>query len=103
MDRQEDVRRLEVSVNDVLLMKGSERAEDGQRDRDGVTRRQRAAPEPFAQRLSLEELHREEQTIGVLIDFVQLTDVRMVHARGGSRLAPEPLLLVSVGLAGPDP
>ena len=63
----------------------------------GLGRRHRPLLEPRAQRLAVEQFHREEQLHAVLRDFIELADVRMAHAGGDSRLAPQALALLLVG------
>ena len=52
---------------------------------------QRSPSQPLGERLAFEELHRDEQPAAVLADLVDLADVRMIDARRGARLAPQPL------------
>ena len=94
--RQEDVRRLQIAMDDPLLVQRPERAEHRERDLPGLPRRQRAACQTCAQRLAVEQLHREEQVVAVRVDFVELADVRVTDARGGTRLAPQPLPFLSI-------
>src|SRR6185436_5419423 len=93
---------LQVAVHDPLLVQRGERAEHRQRDLDGVTGRQRPAGEAVAERLPVEELHREKQAVAVFVDLVELADVRMADARGGARLAPEALPLLAAGVPRTD-
>ena len=45
----------------------------------------------LAQRFPYEELHRDEQRTILFADLVDLADIRMIDAGGGSRFAPEAL------------
>ena len=73
-----------VVVND---LKGGERLD---RKRDGLPDRHRPAQNPIGKRLAVEQLHRDEERIAFLADLEDLTDVRMVDCRRGSRLVDKP-------------
>jgi hypothetical protein len=87
----EDVRGLDVSVNDALAVSGVQsigdvdRQSQQRRNLDGLSRD--AMPESNA----LEELHRDKGPIIILADLVNRADVGMVQRRGGARLAAEAL------------
>ena len=87
---QEDVRRLEVAMDDAARVQRGE-ARRGCRGRSATAseRAQRAASQPLGERFALEQLHRDEQPAVVLADLVDLADVRMVDARRGPGLPPE--------------
>ena len=91
MRREEHVGRLQIPMHETAPVQRRQRRQHAERDRQGVGHAQRAAPEAVAQRLALEELHGNEQRAGVLADFVNLADVRMVDARGRPGFAPEAL------------
>ena len=92
----------EIAMNDPLLMQRGERAEDGQRDLDGVASRQRSpARRSFSGSPSRSSMARNSP-LSILVDLVQLADVWMIDARGGARLAPEALPLLAAGMARPD-
>ena len=91
MRREEHVGRLQIPVHEAAPVQRRQRRQHAERDRQGVGHAQRAPPEAVGQRLALEELHGDEQRAGVLADFVNLADVRMVDARGRPGFAPEAL------------
>ena len=95
--RQKHIRRLQVAVHDPGVVQSSERAEHRQRDLRRLRRRQRAAFQPRAQRLPVEQFHRQEQLGAVLFDLVQLTDIRMADAGRGAGLPPQAAPLELVG------
>ena len=88
---QEDIGRLDVAMDDAGAVRGVEGV--GQRCANVEQRRQldRARTEPLAQRLSLEQLHREIVSIALLADVVDGADVRVIERRGGARLAQKAL------------
>ena len=69
----------------------AERREYRERDVDALGERNRPARQPRRQRLAFEQFHRDEQLAVGLADLVQLADVGVRHAGGGSRFAPEAL------------
>ena len=83
-------------MNDPLPMQGRQGAQHRQRRLNGFTRRQRAAAKPPAQRLALEELHRQKQPVLVFVNLVQLTHIGMIDARRRARLPPETLVRLTV-------
>ncbi len=87
MRGQEDVGGIEIAVDDPVAVERVESREDGQRDRQGVGGRKRAAGQALGQRLPLQQLHGEEQLVPLLAKLVQLADGRMVDPRGRARLA----------------
>ena len=87
----EQVRRLEVAVDDALAMRGVERVGDVLAVAQHLVQRDRAARDPRLQRLALQQLHHHELLAGVLADVVQRADVRMIERRDGARLAEEAL------------
>ncbi len=91
MDGQEYVGRLEVPVDDPAGVQRGERGQHAQTDRQRVRGAQRSASQPLGQRFAFQELHRDEQPAGVLADFIDLADVRMVDARRSPGLAPQAL------------
>src|SRR5690606_22643200 len=99
---EEDVVRLEVAVDDALLVRLRERAEDRADDLDGlVDRRRPLALDPRRQQLSLQQLHREEEVALALVlaevehpDRVRVDEQRhrfrfAVEARDGLAIADE--------------
>ena len=90
MRRDEHVRRLEIAVDDAAGVQRRERRENPEADGHCLSHAHRSATEALRQRLALEELHGDEQLAAFLADFIDLTDVRMIDARGRSRFPPEP-------------
>ena len=90
--RGEDVRRLDVAMNDARAVGGIERIGDGDAHVDERGRFEWTAREPLLQRLALEQLHHDEAPAGrVFADVVNRADVRMVEGRSCACLPLEPL------------
>ena len=89
--REEDVGRLEIAMDDAARVQRRQRGQHAEADRHRLRDAHRPALQPLGERLALEQLHGDEQLAGVLADLVDLADVRMVDARRGAGLAPEPL------------
>ena len=71
-----------------LLQRGCNRFDDGH----GFSRGQASlAGEPGGERLPVDQLHHDERTVAVLAVVEDAGHVGMREARGGSRLAAEPL------------
>ncbi len=86
----EDVGRLDVTVDDSAAVSGVERVGDLDRDVDRSIDIERLLLYDMSQRVALEQLHDDELPPGVLADVVHGADVRVVEGRGGARLALEP-------------
>ena len=93
---QKHVRRFQVAMDDGTRMKGGQSRQDSQGDRQGVRGAHGTAPQTVREHLAFEQLHRDEQLAAVLAYLVDLANVRVIDARGGPRLAPEPLARVLV-------
>ena len=89
--RQEHVRRFEVAMDDAARVQRRERGQNLEADRDRLGHVQRTASQLLRQRLTLEQLHGDEQAAGVFADLVNLTDVGMVDAGRRARFTPQPL------------
>ena len=87
--RDEDVGRLEIAVEDALLMSGMEGVGDLHGQASGFLRRQRAP-----QRRPVQELQDEIARP----DVVDLADVRVIQRRDGARLLLEAADAVGVGV-----
>ena len=88
---QEDIRRLQVAMDDAAAVKRGECGEHAECDRYRVGAGEGASCQPLRQHFALEELHRDEEPACVLANFVDLADVRVIHARGCTGLPPQPL------------
>jgi len=86
-------------VDDAARVDRVERAQDGGFDLGRLPRWERPLRDRVAERLALDQLHRDEQLAVRFADFVQLADVGMRHRGGGACLAAQPLALVRVGAA----
>ena len=91
MRRDEDVRRLEIAVDDASGMERGQRRQHARADRRRPRHAQRPLDHEVGQGVALEQLHRDEELALVLADLVDLADVGMADAGGRPRLAPEPL------------
>ena len=88
----EDVRRLDVAVDDLLRMGRVQRVGDLRSpDRAPCSISIGLPPIVCFERLPFHHLHRDERTPFVLADLVDRADVGMVQRRSGSRLPPEAL------------
>ena len=87
--RQEDVLGLQVSMDDALLVGRRQPPRDLGAHLDGLSHRERSAPQPLAQRLSLEQLHDGVGAPYVGAEVVYRKDVRMGEGRHRLGLALE--------------
>ena len=74
-----DVGRLQIAVDDALLVCAREPFGDLGRERERARLRQRAAAERLAQLLAANQLHRDERHTVGLADLVDDRDVRMLE------------------------
>src|SRR6266508_1682109 len=80
--RDEDVRRLDVPMDEVRVVCGVERTADLLRDPQRFRRRQRAAPpEQRLQTRSIDVAHRQKENAVDLVRVVDRNHVRMVERR----------------------
>ena len=107
--RDDDVRGLDVAVDDPAPVRVIEGVRDGHRDlRDAVPRERDLLLQELLEILPLDVLHRDEGRLGLdlLADVVDRDDVRVRERSGRLRLAHEPFvelaLLVVVLRGGPD-
>ena len=83
----EDVRGLDVAVDDALRVGSIESVGYLDRERKQRVSFQRAAGDHVLQREAVEKLHGDEALAFVLADFVDGADVRMVQRGSGAGLA----------------
>ena len=95
--RDEDVLRLQVPVNDPLLVRGGEAVGDLEGVVDRLALRELSAGERRAQCLSLEQLLDDVGRSIVRPDVVNSRDVGVVQDPGGARLLLESAQAVRVG------
>src|SRR6266849_4805237 len=76
----EDVRRLDVTVNDSLRVRRLERVRELNADIEQVRDVEGAAADPLRERLPFQQLHGDEVLPFELIDRVDGTDRRMVES-----------------------
>ena len=84
------VRRLHVAVHDALVVRVLERARElHEQVLDDWDRKRCVLADDLLEGRALDELHDEEQQLGVVADRVDDDDVRVVELRRGARLALE--------------
>ena len=94
---QEDVRRLQISVDDAALVGGVDGQGERLDDSGGVAGRLRTAAEMAGEAAAVDVLHREVRPAAVLADIVDLDDVRMLHLGDGLASAAESFQLDRAG------
>jgi len=95
--RQEQVRRLDVPVDDPLRVGFRQPGRRLHHQTGGFLPNQRASPEPFPERFSLVAGHHDvERAVRRLADLVHRADVWVVQPGGGARLVEKALLGVDV-------
>ena len=88
--RQQDVLRLDVTMNDALRMRVAERVVHLEGERDGVVDGQHSFPiDAIAQRLALHEGHDIVQEVAGHAGVMQPEDVRVLQLGGKPNLALE--------------
>ena len=87
----EDIGRLDVAMNDALLVRRVQRFGNVERNPQGLVGVQRIAVEHLEERVALHVLHHDVRTVAVLADFVHRADVGMVQSGSGARLAAKAL------------
>ncbi len=92
-----DVGRLQVAVEDALVVRGGERGGDLRRDRRDLVGRDRAAPDPLVEPLALDQLHDQRKMAVERLEPEQRGDVRMVERGEQPRLALEAGAPLGVG------
>ena len=89
--RDHDVRGLQVAVHHVVIVRVRQRAGDLRPVARHGLRGQASGRDQGIEGAALHELHRDEGAAAGLADLVDRADVRVVQARGGARLAQQPL------------
>ena len=85
----EDVRRLDVAMDDALGVRGVERIRDLNRQRDKLVILHRTRADGVLERQAIEKLHGDERLAFMLVNVVNGADVGMIQRRSGLRLALE--------------
>lgn len=85
----EDVRRLDIAVDDAARMRRFQRIRDLNSIIQDHIERQRLVVDPVLQRLAIEEFHGDERLAAVRSDVVNRADVRVIERGCGLRLALE--------------
>ena len=87
----ENIRGLDVAVNDARAVRGIQRVGDFDAEREQRLQLQAAMPgESLLQRGAFQILHRDEGAAVLLADVMNGADVGMIQRGGGSSLAAEP-------------
>ena len=92
-----DVGGLEIAVDDALLVRGFEGLGDLARDGQRLRERDRAAGKPMGQVLAVDQLHDEGMQPALLLEPVNVRDVRMVQRGKRAGLALESREAVRIG------
>ena len=87
----EDVRRLDVAVQDPVSMRGVEGVGHLHGDVEQGTELEGPAVQSLVERLALEQLHGQVALSGFFVKAVHGADVRVIERGGRARLTPEPL------------
>src|SRR5271168_5091274 len=84
--RDEDIRRLDVTVHDSTRMGGIERVRDLDGDIEQLVSLEGTARNPMLERLAFQQLHSNEMNVFEGINLVDGADVRVVQGRCRPRL-----------------
>src|SRR5262249_12188251 len=87
----EDVRRLDVAMNNALGVGGFKCVGNFDSKRQQQAGFERPEGDPMLKGVAFQELHRDERLISVPSDFVDGADVGMVQSRGSTRFAAKAL------------
>ncbi len=93
----EDVRRLDIAVNDSLGVRRFQRIRNLKANANDLVRGQRFAMHHHAQRLPFQQLHADIMPALVLPNFINRADVRMIQRRSGPSFALKPLKVGRIG------
>ena len=92
----ENIRRLDVPMNDAAGVRSVERVGNLDAERQERVELHRAAGDQVLERRTVEELHDEEGASPVFIDVVDGADVGMIQGRGCFSLAAEALQRLAI-------
>ena len=92
-----DVRRLQVAMDDALLVRGFEGLRDLLRDRQRVGKRDRAMRDAIGERRALDQLEHERMRRAAVLKAVDGGDVWMVERGEHLRFAPKSRQPVGIG------
>ena len=88
---EENVRRLDVAMNNAFAVRSVQSLGNVERDRDNTVHLQRLRPDEVLKRGALEKLHRDERPAIVFADLVNGADVRVIQGRCSPGLKTKPL------------
>ena len=95
--RDLDVGRLEIAMDDALLVRGVERVRDLPRDRQRLVERQRPLRHAIGERLAFDQFQHQRVDAVAVFDAVNRGDVRMVQRGEQPGLALEAGETVGIG------
>jgi hypothetical protein len=87
----EEIRGLDVAMNDAALVGSFERVEDSDADFEELIERNGLAVDAMLERDALEQLHCDVGDAVVFVNVVNRADIGMIQGRGSLRFAPETL------------
>ena len=94
---EENIRRLQIAVDDSLLVRRGHSARHLRRDLERFAHRNRALLHALAQRLAFEQLHHQERAAVVRADVVNRQNVRVIERADRARFLLESPQMVGVG------
>ena len=95
--RQENIGRLNVAVDDAFFVRGIQGVGGLDTDAHQIVHRNRAAADPLAQRLALQQFHGDEVMAVGFVHLMNGADVGMAERRGRPGFAQEALHRGRVG------
>ena len=98
--RDLDVGRLQIAMDDALLVRRFERLGDLPRNRHRLVQRQRPAGDPIGQRLALDQFEDQRMRLAAVLEPVNRADVRMVERGQHLRFALEAGQAFGIGREG---